>query len=153
MPYKSLVKLKKVVWNKGLRTGTYLGSKKNKADKAEYQRKWRVENPEKARLLWKDWEEKNNFSAKENNRRWHLRKYGMTEEDYNELLIIQGGLCAICKKLPTEKYFVIDHCHNSLKIRGLIHRTCNTAIGLLNDDANLVRLALEYLEKNNALEK
>jgi hypothetical protein len=42
----------------------------------------------------------------------------------------------------------LDHDHLTGKLRDFIHRDCNLAIGLLEDDPNLYRLAEEYLEKH-----
>lgn len=48
-------------WNKGMGKYDYVGSPKNKAVKAAWQRKWRAENKEKMRNIWKEWENKNNY--------------------------------------------------------------------------------------------
>jgi hypothetical protein len=73
--------------------------------------------------------------------------YGVTEEKYNLMFEKQKGLCAICKKPPTENgRFSIDHNHKTDEIRGLIHRVCNTGIGNLQDSAELCRAAAEYLD-------
>lgn len=43
------------------------------------------------------------------------------------------------------KTLAVDHCHNSLKVRGLLCNKCNVAIGLMNDDYKLVKIAYNYL--------
>lgn len=80
-------------------------------------------------------------------------RYGITKDEYFTLLEKQGGVCAICKKppLPTE-YLAVDHKHNGNKcqktdIRGLLHRTCNIAIGCFKDNPAICRQAADYLEK------
>lgn len=73
-------------------------------------------------------------------------EYGMTLDEWKRLLLEQKGVCAICGKLG--KPFCVDHCHRTGKIRGLLCRKCNTAIGQLNDSLELARLAVSYLEKN-----
>lgn len=40
----------------------------------------------------------------------------------------------------------IDHCHKTGKVRGLLCKTCNTGIGHLKDDPNILRSAINYLE-------
>jgi hypothetical protein len=55
----------------------------------------------------------------------------------------QDGCCAICRKVP--KAFWVDHCHNSKTVRGLLCSGCNTAIGLLKDDPELIGTALNYV--------
>jgi Recombination endonuclease VII len=58
----------------------------------------------------------------------------------------QHGRCAICKRLPyTKKGLVVDHCHQTGAIRGILCSRCNSALGLLDDDPALLEQALEYL--------
>ncbi len=143
---------KRIPWNKGMKTGTYRGSNQNKADKARWQREWRAKNPVTARSTWDEWESKTDHDAKATGRKNHLKRYGMTPEDYERLLHQQRGVCAICYKPPTEAYFVIDHDHKRNKVRGLLHRKCNAGIGQFGDDLALVRRAAEYLEFYDAVE-
>lgn len=77
---------------------------------------------------------------------WHLKRmYGITLEEYNQALLKQNGLCAICK-LPGK--LVVDHCHSTKQVRGLLHRTCNAAIGLLKDSAEVLGSAADYIRNN-----
>lgn len=78
-------------------------------------------------------------------RKSHLKMYGLTVEDYQQMYHRQEGRCAICQK-ETED-FNIDHNHTTGKARGLLCRFCNLGIGNLRDDINLVRNAVLYLEK------
>ena len=86
------------------------------------------------------------------------RQYGLTPERYAEMEREQDFRCAICRKQETmmtvgevtkEKVFrlSVDHCHKTKKVRGLLCSKCNRGIGNLNDDIELVRNALAYLEK------
>ena len=84
-------------------------------------------------------------------------KYGITSEQYDEILLKQEGCCAICKKHESElkkvgnKIFYtlcIDHCHKTGKVRGLLCHECNRSLGLFKDDINILREAVLYLEKN-----
>ncbi len=59
----------------------------------------------------------------------YLARYGITIEDYSQLLGSQGGGCAICGTTPTNKRLAVDHCHNTGKIRGLLCMTCNMQLG------------------------
>lgn len=77
----------------------------------------------------------------EEQREYHLKKkYGITGNEYNELLQIQGGgCCAICKVSPeeytatskwysgstTHRSFAVDHCHSTGKVRGILCDKCN----------------------------
>lgn len=60
----------------------------------------------------------------------HMLKHvwGLTLADYNALLAHQGGVCAVCKKPPGHRRLVVDHCHKTGAIRGLLHNYCNTSI-------------------------
>ncbi len=78
-----------------------------------------------------------------------LKKYGLTVEEWNELLLQQNGVCKICKepkRNKTHKYLVVDHCHKTNKIRGLLCDSCNRAIGLFKDNVELMLKAIEYLQ-------
>ena len=85
-------------------------------------------------------------------RRYSLKRYGVTPDDYYEMLRVQGGLCAICRKPETasNKIMSLDHCHTSGAVRGLLCHRCNSALGLFLDDVELLRNAISYLEAHNA---
>ena len=76
-------------------------------------------------------------------------RYGVSLEDYATLLARQFGVCAICLRQLAQR-LCVDHCHASGKIRGLICRACNCALGLLRDDANVAIAAAAYLRKTSA---
>ena len=73
------------------------------------------------------------------------RLYGITPKDYDDMLRAQGGVCAICKSDKPgggKGRFMIDHCHTTKVVRGLLCQPCNRAIGMLKDSPeNAVRLA------------
>lgn len=81
-------------------------------------------------------------------RKWQKdieRRYGVTEEQYNELLEKQGGVCAICRKVPDER-LCVDHVHDLTKrVRGLLCKPCNQALGLLKDNPEFVLRLHSYL--------
>lgn len=60
------------------------------------------------------------------------------------MLIAQNYNCAIC---ACKKYLVIDHCHRTGKVRGLLCKKCNTALGGFNDDTKALEGAIAYLNK------
>lgn len=84
------------------------------------------------------------------------RYYGITPERYNELLKEQNNACAICRKEETAidgksgtiKRLSIDHCHTSNNIRGLLCGRCNTTLGKLEDNVNLLQAMINYLNKH-----
>jgi hypothetical protein len=58
------------------------------------------------------------------------RLYGMTPEMFAALVVLQGGVCAICKR-PLEGNTCIDHDHATNENRGLLCRVCNTIEGFI----------------------
>ena len=76
------------------------------------------------------------------------RQYGISLEQYDEMLQNQGYGCAICgTKKPSErtKYFAVDHCHDTSKVRGLLCTKCNRGLGLFNDKTDALQKAIKYL--------
>jgi len=71
------------------------------------------------------------------------RMYNITLEDFETLLKLQGKLCAICKE---PKVLVVDHDHETEKVRGLLCYACNTGLGQFKDDPRLLDAAVLYLE-------
>jgi len=72
------------------------------------------------------------------------RLYGLNEEEYNNMILSQNNLCAICNK-PSDKTLHIDHDHATGMVRGLLCHTCNTGIGMLQEDLIILNRAIEYL--------
>src|ERR1044072_8714070 len=59
-----------------------------------------------------------------------MRKYGISMEQYAQMLESQGGVCAICGKPPKgEKPLAVDHCHQSGRVRALLCPACNRFVG------------------------
>jgi hypothetical protein len=79
-------------------------------------------------------------------RAYELRKYGVTEVQYQRMLRRQNGVCAICKAHPNGASLCVDHCHATGKLRGLLCHACNIGISKFDDDPNVVRMAAGYLE-------
>lgn len=82
--------------------------------------------------------------------KWLREKYGLTIEEYDALLVSQDGRCAICRKLPTEKRFHVDHCHVTGRVRKLLCYSCNAGLGLFKDNLDILREAVKYLEYHAA---
>ena len=77
----------------------------------------------------------------------YLRKYGITMAQGKEMWASQGGLCRCCGKyLKWDcRDTVTDHCHDTGRVRGILCRSCNMAIGQLGDDLRGVKQAVAYL--------
>ncbi len=86
--------------------------------------------------------------------RYLLSRYGITLKEYENLLEIQGGVCAICLRPESlkvaafsrrKKSLCVDHDHKTLRVRGLLCNSCNAAIGKLGDDIESMKRACAYL--------
>jgi hypothetical protein len=89
-------------------------------------------------------------------RRFELAKYGLTVEEYDNLLAKQGSRCAVCgtadpqyRSGPSSARWCVDHDHVTGKIRGLLCHPCNRAIGMLADDAKIIEAALAYVRQGH----
>lgn len=85
----------------------------------------------------------------------HLRReYGLTPQQYDELLEQQTGVCAVCECPETKldhrtkrpRQLAVDHCHETGQIRGLLCQDCNQALGKLGESVERVKRLLHYLE-------
>lgn len=102
----------------------------------EYNKQRRKEHPEKIANI----ERKYKFK----------KQYGISLDDYYEMLDKQNGTCAICKTdVPNKrtKFFAVDHCHTTGKVRGLLCSSCNRGLGLFRDNENLLFSAINYLKE------
>jgi len=105
--------------------------------------RWIEDNEERYRAYKREYRQTENF--KRAFRKWHLKKnYGITPEQYDEMLERQGGGCAICGKPPGETALHVDHCHETGRVRGLLCFSCNAGLGQFHHDPELLGRALEY---------
>jgi hypothetical protein len=77
-----------------------------------------------------------------------LRNYGITYEDYLQLLESQDHKCAICGTEESDRKggdLVVDHCHASGKVRGMLCQKCNLMLGNANDLIGTLEQAVIYL--------
>jgi hypothetical protein len=73
-----------------------------------------------------------------------LRVYGLTPEAMEKLIADQGGRCAICRERPAEH---VDHDHVTGSVRGVVCFRCNVGIGHFSDRIDVMRRAIDYLER------
>lgn len=80
------------------------------------------------------------------------RKFTIPIEEYRRLLALQDNRCAICRALSgsngRKDRLAVDHCHDRNVGRGLLCHRCNTALGLLRDDVEIVESAIRYLKEH-----
>jgi hypothetical protein len=75
------------------------------------------------------------------------KRYGISILDYNKMLEKQDYCCAICKTHISNLTvnLAVDHCHNSMRIRGLLCYNCNSGLGRFKDSIKLLQEAAKYL--------
>lgn len=84
----------------------------------------------------------------ESARAGHLRRtYGITVAQYELLLELQGGVCAICKKPPKTRRLEVDHDHKSGLIRGLLCWFCNKKVIGRATEPDVFEAAAKYLRR------
>lgn len=88
--------------------------------------------------------------VREADSRWQrMKKYGLTDAAHAALFDQQGGLCALCgTDRPGGRFnvLVVDHCHETGCVRGLLCHRCNVALGALGDTPKSIAAALKYVE-------
>lgn len=94
-----------------------------------------------------EWNKKNPLKRRASSRRNKLKSlYGLTEAQFEQMKIDQNSKCAICER---KLKLVIDHDHETGKIRGLLCNSCNRGIGYLQDSENILKKAMVYVIKNS----
>lgn len=81
------------------------------------------------------------------------RNFGISIEQYNEMLEAQEGVCFICgnpedSKRHENQKLAVDHCHSTGKIRGLLCNRCNRGLGYFRDNPDLLAKAFSYVMKH-----
>lgn len=92
------------------------------------------EQKEAYRATWR----KRNFRNK-------YKKYGLTFEEYEQMYEKQNGTCLLCK--TQQDFLVVDHDHDTDKVRGLLCNNCNLGLGHFKDSVESLLSAAEYLRK------
>lgn len=81
--------------------------------------------------------------------------FGLTQTDYDAMIAVQDGLCAICRRPGEDSYkgLHIDHDHESGRVRGLLCHRCNMALGLFGDSVTVLAEAIAYLDRARSSER
>lgn len=113
---------------------------------------WYERNKEQQKATNKIWREANREYDRQRKREWYrkegrkrdlAKKYGLTPEEYTNILTSQGDHCAIC---PSTHMLSVDHNHTTGEVRGILCYDCNrNFIGNYEDGAKF-HLAANYLD-------
>lgn len=119
-----------------------------KAGTLEYQRAWHEKNREKVKAQRHAWYLANKEKVLKDSMARHLSKtFGLSVEEYRTLMDARSR-CTICNDVLLQETAVLDHCHNTGKLRDVLCRKCNKALGLLKDSPEIIRRAAAYLERH-----
>lgn len=75
---------------------------------------------------------------------YYKRTYGLSLDTYDKIKASQNNACKICEK--TDCKLVVDHCHTTERVRGLLCHNCNVALGHLRDKPEVIGKCIEYLQ-------
>ena len=123
-------------WNKGIK-GSTTGRRTSEESK--------IASRERSRLRYRT----NATYARSCKSRTLKSQIGIGLDEYDALLIVQKNLCAACQK-PLDfsgRRPPVDHDHETGKIRGIVHKGCNIALGEVNDDPDTLRALADYIER------
>jgi hypothetical protein len=96
----------------------------------------------------KAWKQANQAKMVKYSRRNKLKRlFGITPEEYDAMLVAQGGVCAICKAPPGCRRLAVDHDHETGKVRALLCGNCNTGIGKAKESVEMLRAWIDYLQR------
>jgi len=117
--------------------------KKHQVKILGHKRKVYNNNPEKQRIRARQWQ----LNNPEKHKASKLKSlYGLSVEEHQQLLDDTNGKCPICGKDFSEARACVDHDHETGIVRGMICSNCNSAIGLLNENIDVLLNAINYLE-------
>lgn len=106
--------------------------------------------PERAKAYGKKYRTENKEKLARKGQAWHLKStFGLSLDDYDCMVTAQDGKCAICGEQNAR--LCVDHDHETGKIRGLLCRQCNAALGIFYDDPAILQQAIEYLGKEETM--
>ena len=152
-------------------------SAKDKDARREYMKRYYEMNPEKFKVISQEQKDKKNAARraryasdaehrekmKSQSLNWLranpekkksqrlMAAFGIDMSDFQDMLSIQNGACAICghSDLSDPNFFpLVDHCHSTGRVRGLLCMNCNQALGKFKDDKSRLFSAIAYLSKN-----
>ena len=89
----------------------------------------------------------NKEKKKQYDSKYRILKYGITLEEHAKMLIAQENKCMICQNIFSIDSDIIDHNHDTSKVRALLCRYCNLMLGLFCDNIAIINSAIKYLTR------
>ncbi len=115
----------------------------------------RVRETDKNKELKKAWRNNGGAAAeyqrnKDKYRDTYMKRvYGISLDDYNKMVGEQNGLCYVCHNPPKgNKKLAVDHCHITGHARRLLCSNCNTALGLMREDIDIMSRLIDYVKEH-----
>ena len=105
-------------------------------------KRWQQENKEHLHAYRKEYRQRRKVEERD---AYLRRRFGITQADYDAILEMQRGGCAICGKPPGTISLHVDHDHATGEVRGLLCVGCNNALGQFHDDRELLARASDYI--------
>lgn len=116
-----------------------INEKRVKAQKKEY-----LARPE-IKAMYAEYRERNKNKKAEYDL---MRTYNITIEQKQQMITDQNGLCGICRaKFKNQKDACVDHDHETGKIRGMLCKTCNKLLGII-EKQGFLELSMNYLNNH-----
>lgn len=98
----------------------------------------------------KNWNIQNKHTQRN---RYLTRTYGITENEYNAMLLTQDNACLLCKTEFSAEWGpdapVVDHCHTHGHVRGILCNECNRGLGYFHDNKETLMNAIKYLSEED----
>lgn len=121
----------------------------NREKRRDYSKRYALKNKDRCAAATRAWYQKNREHALKMGRERNLKRfYGLTMEQFNQILKSQKGKCLICKLKITAKTPHVDHCHKTGAVRGILCNNCNSGLGMFKDCKKRLLSAMEYLENH-----
>lgn len=93
-----------------------------------------------------EWRRKNPNRHKRIALKSRLKKFGISLDDYDRIMELQGGVCAACKQ-DKGRRLCVDHDHATGRVRGILCTVCNLVLGLVADDPKLLASLASYIRQ------
>lgn len=78
------------------------------------------------------------------------KTYGLSLDEWEAMADVQEGRCDICQLVP-DRGLVVDHCHDTGRVRSLLCNHCNTALGFARENPDVLRRMADYVERHRLI--